>query len=79
MKKFLIAAATVIALSTGAYADQNSENANKMQELRMAFFEMTTQMIDDEMMASQMQQKRLTAYQKLLKLMMDNENSHNNR
>ena len=79
MKKLLIAAATVLTLSTAAFADQNVENANKMAELRMAFFEMTTQMIDDEMMASQMQQKRLSAYQRLLKLMMDNENSHNNR
>ena len=79
MKKLLIAAATVLTLSTAAFADQNSENANKMAEMRMEFFKMTSQMIDDEMMVSQGQMKRLSAYQRLLKLMMDNENAHNNR
>jgi hypothetical protein len=79
MKKFLIAAATVMALSTGAFADQNVENANKMAEMRMEFFKMTSQMIDDEMMVSEGQMKRLSAYQRLLKLMMDNENSRNNK
>ena len=78
MKKFLIATATVLALSTAAFADQNSENANKMAQMRMEFFKMTSQMIDDEMAVSQMQQKRLTAYQRILKQMMDNENSSNN-
>ena len=79
MKKLLIAAATVLTLSTAAFADQNSENANKMAEMRVEFFKMTSQMIDDEMMVSQGQMKRLSAYQRLLKLMMDNENAHNNR
>jgi hypothetical protein len=79
MKKLLIAAATVLTLSTAAFADQNVENANKMAEMRMEFFKMTAQMIDDEMMVSEGQMKRLSAYQRLLKLMMDNENSHNNR
>lgn len=78
MKKLLIATATVLALSTAAFADQNSENANKMAQMRMEFFKMTSQMIDDEMAVSQMQQKRLTAYQRILKQMMDNENSSNN-
>ena len=77
MKKLLITTATVLALSTAAFADQNSENANRMAEMRMEFYKMTSQMIDDEMAVSQMQQKRLTAYQRVLKLMMDNENSPN--
>ena len=79
MKTLLIAAATALTPSTAAFADQNSENANKMAEMRMEFFKMTSQMIDDEMMVSQGQMKRLSAYQRLLKLMMDNENAHNNR
>jgi hypothetical protein len=75
MKKLLIAAATFVTLSTAAFADQNLENMNRMDELRKSFFQMTNQMIDDEIMASQMHQKRLTAYQRILKQMMENESS----
>ena len=78
MKKFLITAVTFVTLSTAALADQNSENANQMAALRMAFFEMTSQMIDDGIATSQMHQKRLAAYQRVLKQMMQNENSSNN-
>jgi uncharacterized coiled-coil protein SlyX len=78
MKKLIIAAATFITLSTSAFADQNSENANRMEELRKAFFEMTAQMIDDEIATSEMHMKRLTNYQRVLRQMMQNENSSNN-
>jgi hypothetical protein len=73
MKKLLIAAATFASLTTGAFADQNLENENRMAELRKMFFEMTAQMIDDEIQTTQMHTKRLTAYQRFLQQMMENE------
>lgn len=79
MKKLIIVVATLASMSTMAFADQNSENANRMQELRNSFMEMTNQMMDDEIMMNQMQMKRLTAYQRVLKQMMENENSSNNK
>ena len=75
MKKLLIAAATFVTLSTGAFADQNLENENRMMELRKMFFEMTAQMVEDEIESTQMHTKRLTAYQRFLRLMMENEHS----
>lgn len=73
MRKLLIAAAAFAALSTAALAEQNTENENRMFELRKAFFEMSSQMVEDEIRASEMHTKRLTAYQRLLKMMMENE------
>lgn len=78
MKKLIIAAATFITLSTSAFADQNVENANRMEELRKAFFSMTAQMIDSEIAMTEMHMKQLTNYQRVLKQMMENENSSNN-
>jgi len=80
MKKLLIAAATVASLSTAAFADQNTENMNRMDELRKAFFQMSIQMVDDEIKMAEMQRQHLTNYQRLLKTMMDNElNSHSGK
>ena len=77
MKKFFLTAATLAMLSTGALADQNLDNMNRMDEMRMAFMKMTDQMMDDQMSMLKMQETMLTNYQKLLKQMMENElNSH---
>jgi hypothetical protein len=75
MKKLLITAVTFVTLSTAAFADQNTENLNRMHELRMAFFNMTSQMLDDEIASAEMQMRRLSNYQRILKQMMDNESS----
>ena len=77
MKKFLIAAAMLASVSTLSFADQNSENANKMAEMRKQFYMMTDQMMADQMSMLKMQENMLTNYQKLLKQMMENESSGN--
>ena len=78
MKKLLLAVATLAMMSTATLADQNSENANRMMELRRQFFSMTDQMLTDQMNMLKMQEAMLTNYQRLLKQMMQNENSSNN-
>lgn len=78
MKKLFLAAATLVMLSTASFADQNSENANRMEEMRRQFFSMTDQMLTDQMNMLKMQETMLTAYQRLLRQMMQNENSSNN-
>jgi predicted site-specific integrase-resolvase len=78
MKKLFLTAATFVMLSTASFADQNSENANRMEELRRQFFTMTDQMLTDQMSMLKMQETMLTAYQRLLRQMMQNENSSNN-
>jgi predicted site-specific integrase-resolvase len=78
MKKLFLTAATLVMLSTASFADQNSENANRMEELRRQFFTMTDQMLTDQMSMLKMQETMLTAYQRLLRQMMQNENSSNN-
>ena len=77
MKKFLIAAAMLAAASTASFADQNTENANRMAEMRKQFFMMTDQMMADQMSMLKMQEAMLTNYMKLLKQMMENESSGN--
>ena len=78
MKKLLLTVATLAMMSTATLADQNSENANRMMELRRQFFSMTDQMLTDQMNMLKMQEAMLTNYQRLLKQMMQNENSSNN-
>ncbi len=75
MKKYLIAAATLAMLSTASFADQNTENMNKMDEMRMQFMKMTDQMMNDQMSMLKMQEAMLTNYQRILKQMMENESN----
>lgn len=78
MKKLVIAATTLVLLSTASFADQNTENQLKMDEMRKQFFMMTDQMMNDQMSMLKMQEGMLTNYQKLLKQMMENDmGSHN--
>ena len=77
MKKILIAAATLAAITTASFADQNSENANAMAKKRMDFFMMTDKMLSDQMATLKHQEEMLSAYQAQLKQMMENENSGN--
>jgi hypothetical protein len=77
MKKFIIAVAALTVLSTASFADQNSENANAMEKKRMEFFITTDKMLTDQMAMLKHQEEMLTAYQALLKQMMENENSGN--
>jgi hypothetical protein len=65
--------ATLAVLSTKSFADQNTENANKMDEMHKQFFMMTDQMMTDQMSMLKMQETMLTSYPKLLKKMMENE------
>ena len=77
MKTLILAAATLVALSTASFADQNTENKNMMDEMRKARFSMMEQMMNDQMASLKMQETMLTNYQKILKQMMENElNSH---
>ena len=73
MKKLLITVAALALLSTASFADQNTENENKMMEMRHQFFMMTDQMMNDQMSMLKMQETMLTNYQKLLKQMMEND------
>ena len=77
MRKLFLSVATLALLSTASFADQNSENANRMEELRKQFFMMTDQMMNDQMSMLKMQETMLTNYQKLLKQMMENESGGN--
>jgi hypothetical protein len=77
MKKLLLTVTTLALLSTASFADQNSENANRMMEMRKQFFMMTDQMMNDQMTMLKMQETMLTNYQKLLKQMMENESGGN--
>jgi hypothetical protein len=77
MKKIILAAATLAVMSSVSLADQNTENMNKMDEMRKMKFEMMMQMNDNTMEMLKKQEAMLTNYQKLLKTMMENElNSH---
>jgi hypothetical protein len=73
MKKLFITGATLVLLSTASFADQNTENANKMDEMRRQFMVMTDQMIDGQMQMMKMNEAMLSNYQKLLKQMMEND------
>ncbi len=78
MKKLFIAATTLALLSTASLADQNTENENKMMEMRHSFMVMTDQMMDSQMEMLKQQETMLTNYKKLLKQMMENDmGSHN--
>lgn len=77
MKKFLIAAATLAMLSTSSFADQNTENMLRMDEMRMDFMKMSEQMAADQMQILKMQETMLTSYQKFLQQMMKMETSRN--
>jgi hypothetical protein len=76
MKKVLLAATTLALLSTASFADQNTENENKMMEMRHQFYVMSDQMMTDQMSMLKMQETMLTNYQKLLKQMMENDASN---
>ncbi len=77
MKKLILAVATLAALSTASFADQNTENMNMMDAMRKERFAMMEQMMNDQMESLKMQEKMLTSYQRILKQMMENElNSH---
>ena len=77
MKKLILAVATLAALSTASFADQNTENRNMMDAMRKERFAMMEQMMNDQMESLKMQEKMLTSYQRILKQMMENElNSH---
>lgn len=73
MKKLFMTVTTLVLLSTASFADQNTENANKMAEMRMQFMKMTTEMVDGQMQMMKMHEAMLSNYQKLLKQMMENE------
>jgi hypothetical protein len=73
MKKLFITGATLVLLSTASFADQNTENQNKMDAMRKQFFMMTDQMMNDQMSMLKMQETMLTNYQKPLKQMMEND------
>jgi hypothetical protein len=77
MKKLLITATALVLMSTASFADQNTENANKMDEMRMQFMKMTNEMVSGQMEMMKMHEAMLTNYQKLLKQMMENEISDN--
>lgn len=80
MKKLLIAAAALVMLAAPSFADQNTENMNRMDEMRMQFMKMTDDMINGQMAMLKMHETMLTNYQKLLKQMMQNESSsHGNK
>ena len=78
MKKFAFVAVALALLSTGALADQNVENANKMDEMRHQFMVMTDQMIEGQLLMLKTNEAALTSYQRVLKQMMQNESSSNN-
>ena len=75
MKKLIIAAAALVLLAAPSFADQNSENANRMAEMRMQFMKMSDDMINGQMAMLKMHETMLTNYQRLLKQMMENESS----
>jgi hypothetical protein len=78
MKKLTFVAVALTLLSTAALADQNVENANKMDEMRHQFMVMTDQMIDGQLLMLKTNEAALTSYQRVLKQMMQNESSSNN-
>lgn len=67
MKKLILAVATLAALSTASFADQNTENMNKMDEMRKARYSMMEQMMNDQMATLKMREAVLTSYQRILK------------
>jgi len=75
MKKLIIAAAALAMFSTVSLADQNNENNDKMSAMRMEFYKMTSQMMDDQMASLKMEEMMLTNYQRVLKQMMENESN----
>lgn len=73
MRKLFLSVATLALLSTASFADQNTENALKMDEMRHQFMTMTDQMINSQMEMLKMHEAMLSNYQRVLKTMMDNE------
>jgi hypothetical protein len=74
MKKLLLTAVTLVALSTASFADQNTENMNAMAAKRAHHFMMMTQaMMKHEMAMLKQQEAMLNNYQKQLKQMLDND------
>jgi hypothetical protein len=78
MRKLLYTTAALLVLATPSFADQNTENETKMMEMRKSFFQMTDQMMNDQMSMLKMQETMLTNYQKLLKQMMENDMGEHN-
>ena len=76
MKKLLLTVATLALLSTSSFADQNTDNANRMDAKRHAFMMETQKMMNDEMAMLKKQEAMITNYQRLLKQMMENEASN---
>lgn len=73
MKKLILAAVTVVSLAIPALADQNTENALRMDEQRRNFYAMTNDMIEGELQMAKMHVAMLTNYQRLLRQMMEAE------
>lgn len=78
MKKFILAVATIVTLSTASFAESGSESTNARDARRLQFLQMTEQMIDGEMQMLKMREVMLTNYKRILLQMMQNENSSNN-
>ncbi|MGB8313331.1 MAG: hypothetical protein WCE69_02480 [Aestuariivirga sp.] len=78
MRKLLYTTAALLVLATPSFADQNTENETRMMEMRKSFFQMTDQMMNDQMSMLKMQETMLTNYQKLLKQMMENDMGEHN-
>lgn len=76
MKKLILTTATLVLLSTAAFADQNTDNANRMDAARVhRFMVMTHKMMSSEMAMLKQQEAVLSNYQRLLKQMMENDTS----
>jgi hypothetical protein len=73
MKKFVLAAATLVMLSTASMAEASLETMNRMFEMRMQFMTMSSQMIDAQMEMLKQQMTMLSNFQKVLKQQMENE------
>ncbi len=77
MKKFIAAIVLASALSAPAFAE-STEHSIKVEEMRRMFYQMTDQMMEDQMNIMKMQVASLTNYQRLLRQMMENDQGGDN-
>jgi hypothetical protein len=73
MRKVFLSVAALALLSTASFADQNTENAKRMDELRRQYFAMTMMMMDNQMAMMKKQQEMLTNFQETLRQAMSND------
>ena len=73
MRKLLLSVAALALLSTASFADQNTENASKMDELRRQYFAMTMRMMDNQIEMIKKQQEMLSNFQATLRQAMSND------